>query len=121
VASGDPGSAKISLEYVARNLEKSSAWSAFIWSERQTNSSYTPITLNALPESLTVAYYTAKMDAYRDDYENMISNIENAQIEQKNSSIKQCSNFCLLPLNWQLTFREQLQTTLSSCPVISVT
>ncbi|MCK9275994.1 MAG: hypothetical protein M0P57_12985 [Syntrophales bacterium] len=88
VESGDPGSAKTSLEYVARNLEMSSAWSAFIWSERQTNPGYSPITLNALPVSLTVSYYTSGMDASRASYRDMIAKIEEAQIAYKTQQLR---------------------------------
>jgi hypothetical protein len=88
VESGDPGSAKTSLEFVARNLEKSSAWSAFIWSERQTNPGYVPITLNELPPSLTVAYYTTRMDDSRGTYKDMIAKIEEAQIAYKKQQLE---------------------------------
>jgi hypothetical protein len=81
VQAGNYEEAKSQLAATARNLEAASSWAHFVWRERRTDPSYVPVALNPLPPELTESYYKDKMDASRDNYTQLLSDIQQARIE----------------------------------------
>lgn len=81
VQSGSYVQAKEQLAATARNLERASSWAYYIWDERKSNPTYTPISLNPLPDELKVSYYQDRMDDSRAQYKQLLGEIDEARLQ----------------------------------------